>query len=551
MTAVQIDAGTLTASASDRTVTGLLVPYGEDCRSNLGKFSVGTGAFSIPDPSVVGFNVEHVREDVIGRATAVTETPKGIVATFSIAPGAEGDQALADIKAGKRKYLSSEVKNVIIRAGKAVGGAIFGGALVTEPAFPSATLLAAAADVGEVAPIAPDDPDATTTEETKVGPEGTTTTVTTEKTETGADGTVTKTTTVTTVTAETPAEPEPTEGAPVTGLPNTLTAKGVASAPKPIGKKEFFTLLAAHDTGALPADALERFMKVAQPKTLFAALNDITYDGAGGITTVLQQPEWIGEVWDGNDWMQKYLPLFGHADLTSLKYVGYKWDVKPSGGDWAGNKTAIPSNQFKFKAVEGTASRYAMGHDIARELRDLKVFGDISFFDAYFEAGAEDYKKWADGKVLTALLDNAVPLVADDPTGLDIGPAMSALVDGAAQVIANHATPTFGLVELSYWKQIAKTPSKDVLGYLNAQLGLTGEAGQLDTFSLVPSTDLAAKNVIVGSGNAMTVRELPGVPLRADALDIARGGEDHALFGYAGVQVNKPDAMVQVTPYAA
>jgi hypothetical protein len=543
-----IDAGTLTASAEDRTVTGLLVPYGEECASNLGKFSVGTGAFSIPtDHSVMGFNREHAREDVLGRATNVHETPAGIVATFSVARTPEGDTALADIAAGRMKYLSAEVANVAIRAGKAVGGRLFGGSLVKQPAFPSATLLAAAVDTGEVEGTEP------TTTETKTSEEFTDeagkTWVRNTVTTTVRDGETTTITTKETITEpEPPAETEPEVGNAV--VPGTLVAS--AAKPKEASKFEFFTLLAAHDSGQLPADQLTHLVRDAQAgSTLFAALNDIKYDGTGGLTTGLNQPQWIGEVWNGNEYVQKYVPLFDHADLTSLSFLGYQWDVKPQGGDWAGNKADVPSNAPKFKPVKQTASRYAMAHDIAREFQDLKVFGDMSFFDAYAKAGAEDYARWVDAKTIAAVKAAATTMKADNPTGLAIGPAMSALVDGAAAVIAANATPTFALVELSYWKQIAKTPSKDILGYLNAQLGLTPESGQLDTFRLVPTTDLDAQNVLVGAKNAATVRELPGVPIRMDALDVARGGLDKGLFGYAGVGVNKADALQLVTPYTA
>lgn len=559
MPEVQIDAGTLTASAQDRTITGLLLPYGEECTSNLGKFTVSPGVIELPHPDVVSINTEHAREDAFGRATSLRDTPEGVVATFSIAPGPEGDAALRDVQTGKRKHLSAEVKNVAIRAGQAVGGKLFAAAHVARPAFPSATLLAAAPDVGEVEPVESTDPEAVVETETKTNADGSqTVTTTATKVETAEDGTITETKTVTTATI---APPEPvvdpnaspdTEEKPVP-VPNTLQAhKGKSNQPRPFGKRELFTLLAASDNGGLsPADA-QRVHELGKATAMFA-LNDVKYDNATGDAAAgkLGVPQWIGEVWDGNDYIQKYLPLFGHADLTALKYLGYKWDVKPSGGDWAGNKSDVPSNAPKFKAVEGTAGRYAMAHDIARELQDFRVFGDASFFDLYYEAGVEDYKRWGDGKVLAAMVANAQKIMADDPTGIDVGPAMSALVDGAAQVIANNATPTYAVVALDYWKQIAKTPADHVLGYLNAQLGLNSEDGRLDQFSLIPSSDLTPGHIQVGSTNAMTVRELPGVPIRANALDVARGGIDEGLFGYLGVQVNKPDAMVDVAPFVA
>lgn len=557
MTDIQIDAGTLTANADDRTVTGLLVPFGEQCRSNLGRFSVDTGAFSLPaDPSVVGFNRAHAREDPIGRATTVRETPEGVVATFSIARTPEGDTALADISAGRAKFLSAEVANVVIKAGRAIGGRLFGGALVTEPAFPSATLLAAAADT-VVDPEANADPaKPTTTVEKAVdeytdeqGIKHTRTTTTT----TVIDGDTTTITTTTEITD--PVTPDNTEEptVPAATPPNTLEASRSGAKRQPT-RHQFMTLLAAVANGRANEADLAAFSENAGPseRTLFAALSDIKYDGDGGVTTGISNPQWIGEVWDGNAYRQKFLPLFNHADLTALKFQGYKWDVKPAGGTWAGNKAQIPSNTPKFKTVEGTASRFAGGHDIARELQDLAFFGDTSFFDMYFSAMSESYSQWADEEIVLAeILAGATTVEADNPAGLSIGAGLSAIIDGAAEVIAANATPTFALVALDLWKSIAKLPSDSTLGYLNASLRLTGEEGQLDTFVIQPTDQLAAGEVLVGAREAATVYELPGVPIRANALNIAQGGIDEGVFGYAGAMVNKADALQLVTPYTA
>jgi len=78
---VTIDAGTLTASVQDRVVTGLLLPYGEQCRSNLGTFSVDPGTFTMPEdvPGILGLNVEHVREQPVGRGMTLLDTPQGVV----------------------------------------------------------------------------------------------------------------------------------------------------------------------------------------------------------------------------------------------------------------------------------------------------------------------------------------------------------------------------------------------------------------------------------------------------------------------------------------
>jgi len=540
--------GDFAVDQAARTVRGLLMPWGEQSRLSMSKtepISFDRGTLEVPgDFSVIGANRDHDRHDPVGRATDIEDTEQGLVATFTIARTPQGDDLLKQIESGKYRKLSAEVADLVRSGAKAVKARLTGAAFASEGAFASAALFA----IGDIEEVDTEDNGATTTEEKRseefTDADGktwlrniTTTTVT--------DGDTTTITTTETITEpETPADEEPDVGNA------TMLAGAAGRTSKQLGKDAFFALLDASTTGRLPADQLAPLQRDAKHDALFA-LTDIKYDGTGGVTTGLQQPQWIGEVWAGNDYAQKYVPLFEHADLNSLKFIGYQWDVKPTGGDWAGNKTEVKSGPVKFKAVEASASRYAMAHDIARELQDLRVFGDTSFFDAYFKAGAEDYARWVDGKVIAAAKTNAVTLKADNPAGLAIGPAMSALVDGAAAIIAANATPTFAVVELSYWKQIAKTPSKDVLGYLNAQLGLTSESGQLDSFSLIPSTDLAAGNVLVGAQKALTVRELPGAPIRVDALDVARGGIDHGLFGYAGVQVNKPDALQLVTPYTA
>ena len=546
-----MNTGDFAVDQAARTVRGLLMPWGEQSRLSMSKtepISFDRGTLEVPaDFSVIGANRDHDRHDPVGRATDIEDTDQGLVATFTIARTPQGDDLLKQIESGKYRKLSAEVADLVRSGAKAVKARLTGAAFASEGAFASAALFAIG-DIEDVEEVDPEAGGATTTEEKRseefTDADGKTwvrNVVTTTVTD---GGTTTITTTETITQPETPAEEEPEVGNA------TMLAGAQTGTRKPAGKDAFFALLAAHDAGRLPADQLAHLERDGRHTGLFA-LTDVKYDGTGGVTTGLQQPQWIGEVWVGNDYAQKYVPLFEHGDLNSLKFIGYQWDVKPTGGDWAGNKTEVKSGPVKFKAVEASASRYAMAHDIARELQDLKVFGDTSFFDAYFKAGAEDYARWVDAKVITAAKATAVTLKADNPAGLAIGPAMSALVDGAAAIIAANATPTFAVVELSYWKQIAKTPSKDVLGYLNAQLGLTSESGQLDSFSLIPSTDLAAGNVLVGAQKALTVRELPGAPIRVDALDVARGGIDHGLFGYAGVQVNKPDALQLVTPYTA
>lgn len=527
---MQIDAGTLTASLDDRTVTGLLVPYGEECRSNLGRFSVDSGAFSIPaDSSVMGFNREHAREDVLGRATSVAETPKGIVATFSVARTPEGDEALADIAAGRVKHLSAEVANVVIKAGKAVGGRLFGGALVKTPAFPSATLLAAAPDT-EVEPLEPEDPEAETAESTEVNPDGSVTTkVTTTKTETDPEGVVTKTETVTTVTSEQPETLAEVEE-PIVGnatIPSTLAASAKTDS---VDKA---TLLSSISAAVKTQDS-----------SLMAALSDVKISGTGAVGTGVVVPDYVGEIWSGRAFQRRVIPLISSGTLTSLSTTGWRFVTPPQVDEWAGNKAAIPSNTPTTEAVTWGITRFAGGWDIAREFID---FGETAVIDSFLKLAADSYAKKSDNKVLADLKAGATTgTVGTIPTG--VGQAMAKIVRGALRVISADALPSFALVAPDVFEELVFTKKDDVLAYLSMSLGL--EEGSLDTFKIVPHAGMAAGTVLVGAKEAAGAYELAGSPIRVNALDIAKGGVDEALFGYIQTRIEYPTGLQLVTPNA-
>jgi hypothetical protein len=149
---VTIDGGQLLlASADDRVISARLLPYGEPCSSNLGRFTVNAGVLELPaDASVAILNDGHRREVPLAAGIVYAEHPDGVHASWRVAQSPDGDAALADIRAGRRTAVSVEAE-VVVEGGKATAGRIFGAALVSpgkRPAFPSALLLAtAAADV--------------------------------------------------------------------------------------------------------------------------------------------------------------------------------------------------------------------------------------------------------------------------------------------------------------------------------------------------------------------------------------------------------------------
>lgn len=560
MTLVQFDAGTLTASRTDRTMTGLLVPFGEECRSNLGRFTVDAGAFTIPaDFAGMGINTEHQREAVFGAFQSATETTEGIVATFSVANTPAGDQALEDVATGKRKHLSAEVAEVIISKGKAIGGKLFAAALVAVPAFPSATLLAAAADIGlpPVQPAAAADPNAAPTEtvekftEEITAADGTTQTKTTTRT-TRVDGLITTITEEIVIEAAAPATTPPEKGAPVATVPNTLTATGTP-APAGLTKRDAFGIMLAKHQGIADADMLTNLTEsYTKADSLFGALTNVKHSGSGSVAPYNTAPQWVDAVWDGVAADPIISDLIDNQALTARTVAGYKITQKPTGGDWAGNGAAITSSALVTTPYTTTAEYFAGGNTISREFFDFGV--DAALLNAYFTAQGENYIAWADRIALEGILTAASTVVADNPAALEIGAGFSALIDGVVEVIANKGgIPTFAIVEANLYKSMMKVPQSSVLGYLNAALGFT--QGELAGFSLRPVAAetgiIEAGELLVGVRQGATLFQLPGTPVRVEALQVATGQIDVGLFGYAAYMTNKADAFVKVTPYAA
>ena len=151
--------------------------------------------------------------------------------------------------------------------------------------------------------------------------------------------------------------------------------------------------------------------------------------------------------------------------------------------------------------------------------------------------------------MLADVLAGSTKVMADNPSGLTIGAGLSAIIDGASEVITAKALPSFALVAPALWKQIMKTPNDSTLGYLSAALGL--QVGQLAQFVIRPSSLIPTGSVLVGAREAATVYELPGTPIRVEAPDMVKGGLDTGVFGYAGTVIHKATALQLVGAYTA
>jgi hypothetical protein len=515
---VRLQHGELFANIEDRTIRGLLIPYGEASRTNLTgtdpiMFSAGT--ITVPrDVTMVGLNNQHDRFTWAGRAAQLEDTDAGIVATFAVAETDEGDDALAAVQSGRLSKLSAEVVDLVRDGVNAVRARLVGAALVTDGAFASAALFALGTVQDE------------TTEDTTVSEEPDADESAEEKEEAVADATV------------------------PTGLP-APTPVVIEEAPQGIGAHAMFSAITRIHGGLGSrddVDLVQRGMALVSRGEMFA-LADIKYSGAGGIGAVASPVQWIGEVESGVEYSPLFASLFGHQDLTAATFSGWRWLIKPAGGTWLGNKTPIPSNPPTVEPVTESAAYWAGGHDHAREHRDFNTPG---YWESYYAAMVEDYRKWLDNLVLTEALTSATDIVADTPPA-DIGPGWSALIDGAYEIIAAGLKPTGAVVDGALWKSMAKTSTANVLGYLNSALSLSGD-GSLDGFTIVGApagSALPAGHTLVVAKSAADVYELPGVPIRQEAANIALGGIDTGLFSYAGFLVKNLAGIVDVAPAVA
>lgn len=576
MDAVIIDAGTLAFSEEDMTATGLLVPYGVKCRSNLGEFEVSSGAFAFPeDTTGVVLNIEHKRENVAGGITKVWEQPEGLMATFKFSQTELGRAAFADAKAGKRKHLSAEVAKVTIRDGKATGGVLFGSALVEKPAFAGATLLAAE-DVTEAAPnpyTAPESSsrsqyvteftDENGTKWRRVEESINTTTVTqvTDDTDAAPAEESTTDTEESTMTASAVTE-QPATGAQI---PQTLFASAPPAAPGEVDLGSVFASIAAIKNG---------MGDTSDAETLLAALTDIKYNTTGGLTTAASgvlQPAWVGKLWQGRRYVRKFIDLATH--LYGGIQLGGRQGFTISAGselvqEWSGNKTEMPSGGATTGTKKSSLKKYGWAADIAREWFDLEGGSDV--IEAFLQLVVDSYARVTDQRALTDILSAAstsstandrvvAPGTYPNVAGHDYPIAMGMLIDAIEAINDADDEPAFAVVNPVAWNQLLFTPKDLVPEYVSfAVRAGTGE-GSADgkvTVRKAPASfftglDPAAPQVAASAKGAIEFREQGQTPIQIDALDIAKGGVDKAILGYLETFVVRPESMILIGTKAA
>ncbi|KLN34575.1 hypothetical protein FB00_11245 [Cellulosimicrobium funkei] len=493
MTTLKAQGQLITASADSRVVRYLLLPFGETGRTSAGAITASAGSVSWPeDATTLTANLEHDPTRPVGRFVSVEETEEGLTASVRVVANTAGNDLLAEIAEGLRTGISVEIENPVIRAGALLAGDLTGAGFVVTPAFPSAQLVAS--DCGDLDPSGNPDP-ASENDPVSVTPEA----LSAPTSEASADDTNT--------------EQEVNVDNAVAPQELLVASKNVNQdkTDAPVNIKGFAELVASHH-------------KSGQENKLTAALENI---GIGDVYDDITQPQFLGELWDGRSFSQRFAPLVSHASLTSRKAVGWKFVETPTVDDYAGFPAEVPTSGVSTESVEVNAQRLAGGWKLDREFVD---FGESAFISSFFRHATDDYARKIDAKVLNKISASATVVTGGTvPAGMNA--TATKIVDGALDLLGQDIVPTFAVVGSDLYRSLLLTPKDNVFEYLSSAFGL--ESGNSLGFTVVPSSAAALQGkVLVGARESLTLFELPGSPIRVNALDVAHAGIDEALYGY-------------------
>lgn len=509
------------ADAATRTLTGLVCPYGLPGSTSAGPLTVTAGALTWPaDLRAVKLLRDHDRSRPVGYALAATDSPEGLSMTFRMAATPDGQAALIEATEGVRDAFSVELADATIDGDTITAGTLAAVALVAVPAYSTArvaTIAAAARHDQDDADEQDDDrgdadeqdddqdesDDESDDDERDPGP--------------------------------VPPDPDPVTTTPPPPPPPPAPAEqdpAMPSATIPTGSRPPVTAAAPAPVIASVSD----FARVAaliranpHDPAVSAALVDITRTAQVATDRV----GWLGELWNQVRYQRQIIPQLATGPLTSYQYVGWRWKVAPTGGAYAGDKAAIPSNPAETEPVNLGASRWAGGNDVDRKFID---FNDTEFLESYSREMVDDYARFTDGAALDFCVDNAETLTAPDVS--------SAIVTGIFGVGRTNLQPSWLKISADLVEEAAALPAMQVPPLVSAMLG-TLTMGDLLGLS---HRNMPPRTVLIGAKAAVEYRELGGgSPVRVDAVDLARGGFDRAFFGYYSLFMARPGGVVAVT----
>jgi len=488
-----------------RTITGMILPYDVVGYTDVGPVIVKAGALRLPDDlsRVKLFGKGHDRETPVGYLVEVADSPEGLRGQFRIAETPDGDLALAEAAGKVRDAFSVELDEITVEDEAAevlvaTDAFLRGVALLTVPAFDDARVAASRSKGSPT--MEPCDICGLTHDAAVSCVDARAAAAVAAPTEPAAGAEAAM------VPAAAPAAAAPAvqaAAAPI-GLQATSTRPRQAFA----SKSDFFEALSLVHSGRAGARGAE----------LKAALLNVTQSAVG---VDVEQPQWVGELWDGVEYRRKIVPLFGTIkELTSYTVDGWKWTTKPAVAVYSGDKAAVPSNQPATDPSSTPAERLAGAHDHDRKFVDFK---NTSYFESYYAAMSESYARLSDANALSSALTFATDIATPDYEGF-----LGAIAAGVEAIDdATNAESTFVVAnksDLIPWV-LGLTASGMVPSEMLKLIGVNIDR-------VVTHSGMTAGHVLVGVSNAMDYYELPGSPIRVEAVDMVNGGVDTGVFGY-------------------
>ncbi|MCM3779867.1 hypothetical protein [Microbacterium hydrocarbonoxydans] len=561
------EAGLFSRVEDTRTVKGLLLPFGELSRPSLSKTEpvmFSASSVTIPrDPSAVTLNDEHDRFNPIGRATSLEVTDAGVVAEFSIFNTDEGDAYLAN--PAKRK-LSAEMGSLVRKGVNAIRSRLTGAAVCTEGAFESAALFALAPGVTEEDASDESDTDNALTPDENGHLAVLSTTLPEDIAVSTPEGeTATYTPDSAPVDEETPEKEETMTASAAGQTPAPLLTNPVTEPAKELDMHAVFSAMASVKAG----------VQVEDSETALFELADITTTGAGALPAEgVIQPAWVGKLWQGKEYVRKYLPLNNHTfgPIEIGGRAGFRLDgtenlVQKTNGE----KIELPTGSATTSKRSSTRDRFGYAADVAAEWSYLS--GGAEVLESFWKGVANSYAKVTDLEALAtmyrvasrdegAALSRLVApgsLPAGTPANSQYYPGVVQLIQAIEAITDADDDPAWAVVNPVLWQQLIFTPKDLLPEFVSLAVGVgTGEAnvdGKVTVRKAPQSAFIGTKatdpQVMAGSKNAIEFRELGTTPIQIDALNVAKFGVDRATVGFLETFVVRPEATVLIGTKAA
>lgn len=550
----------LTANDASLTIDYTLLTFGEPGFTSAGKVTVDPGTLDVP-AGHLPVNDEHVSDKPVGYMTA-SDAGESLTASVSFFHTKEGRAAYDDAKTGKRKGISMEVENPVIRAGKLVAGLLCGSGIVKRPAFPSSLLLASYTEAEdgtvtmEAVDAADEDLDAARAalDSGDLAAAQAAITAAQDKLDPDSED------------SEDSEDPEPKEKT----VPETLSAS--AASPS----AQFAALLAGLNTGN-GAPAAEDTVSLAK---FTASYRDaIKMDSklrASHLETMTQTdlydpavvPAYLGELWRKSPYTEIWTDVVAKEGLTALTYKGYRWmegddaaalglDDEPIVDDWEpafvdredsedghAHMMPIPTSALRLEGKDFHAKRIAGGNRFDRALLDFPVPGVM---ESFLNLQAEHIKKRRDFRTREAVLAQAKRgMLKTGFTTRDTENTFRRIIVGAMHVM-EYDRPTYAVVGNDIYRDMLGTDMLENLALLEKSLGLDG--GTMAGFKIKPAriTDTEMNGrVIVGVDKSVVLHEPAGAPIRVDAQELAVGAVDKAVFSYYMLRSDDRGGVVEV-----